>query len=90
MRLLLAMMMLLNCAGLAAASQLHAQAGHAAPYRYLQELAARTPVPIATVVGASYFRQNFPRAYKSPYWHDYLRAKHAEGKSYQEAEDLYV
>ncbi len=67
----------------------HATAGKVAPYRYLLELAAHAPLPLAEVVGASYFRQIFPKSYKSPYWHDYLIQKHAEGKSYEEANELY-
>ena len=88
MKLLLTML-LLSCAGLVVAGKAHATTGKAAPYRYLKELAANAPVPLAEVVGASYFRQNFPKSYKSPYWHDYLIQKHAEGKSDEEAAELY-
>ena len=85
----LAVVLVLTTVQGVAVGKAHATAGKVAPYRYLLELAAHAPVPLAEVVGASYFRQNFPKSYKSPYWHDYLIQKHAEGKSDEEAAELY-
>ena len=82
------LLLLLSCTCLAVAGEL-AAASKVVPHRYLQELATIAPVPLANVVGASYFRQAFPQSYNSPYWHDYITQKHAEGKTYEEAANLY-
>ena len=62
--------------------------GKPATYRYVQQLADITPIPLAEIVGASYFRLKFPQAYGSQDWHSYFTQRHAQGKSYEEAQEF--